>query len=368
MNRTVGALVAVAVALAGCSDKAATPNPPAAAPATTTGLLPPGVPTEGARPPAQGLPPPAEPQNAPPTTGPIPGRLLAVGAAPEGVVVDAATRTVAVAKRNPNELVLINADTGAITGRTPLPGFVRHLQLAAPGGPVLVPVESANALVRVELPGGRAESQVLTGTVPHDAAAAQNGYVFVANEHGGTVTVLRGDEVLKVFTDSVQPAGMAPVGLSMGMLDVRKNDLTVYDAAALTIIGSTPAGEGPTHLVADKHGRMIAADTRGNAVRVFESLPTPHEVASVPQPGGPYGIAYDPQRDRLWVASSGTNEVIGYDMTEDMAEDMAEPTPREVQRLPTVQNPYTLGVDAQTGRLFIAGVTTGVVQIVDPAA
>ena len=47
---------------------------------------------------------------------------------------------------------------------------------------------------------------------------------------------------------------------------------------------------------------------------------------------------------------------------------MAEPTPREVSRVATVQNPYTVGVDAQTGRLFIAGVTDGVVQIVDPDA
>lgn len=328
-------------------------------PATTTGLIPSGAPTEGVRPPADNLPPPAEPQNAPPP-GAIPGRIVAVGTAPEGVVVDAVTRTVAVAKRNPNELVLIDADTGAITGRTPLPGFVRHLQLAAPGGPVLVPVESANALVRVDLPGGEAEPQVLTGTVPHDAAQASNGDVFVANEHGGTVTVLRGDQVLKVFTDSIQPAGMASVGLSVGMLDVRRNDLTVYDAATLRNIGSTPAGEGPTHLVADRHGRMIAADTRGNAIRVFEPLPSPHQVASVAQAGGPYGIAYDPVRDRLWVASSGTNEVIGYDM--------AEPTPREVARVPTVQNAYTLGVDAKTGRLFIAGTTAGVVQIVDPSA
>jgi hypothetical protein len=60
------------------------------------------------------------------------------------------------------------------------------------------------------------------------------------------------------------------------------------------------------------------------------------------------------------VASSGINEVIGYDMT--------GATPREVRRLPTVQNPYTLGVDSLTGRLFIAGVTAGVVQIIDPAA
>lgn len=279
-----------------------------------------------------------------------------MGAAPEGVVVDAVTRTVAVATRKPNELVLLDADTGEVTGRTPLPGVVRHLQLAKPGGPVLVPVESVNALVRVDLPGGKAEPQILTGTVPHDASQAPDGTVFVANEHGGTVTALRGNDIVKVFTDSVQPAGLAPVGNRMGMIDVRKNDLTIYDTEKLTIVGSTPAGDGPTHLVADRHGRMIAADTRGDAVRVFDTQP--RQLAEIAQPGGPYGITYDPTRDLLWVASSGTNEVVGYDM--------ADPTPREVNRIATVQNPYTLGVDAKTGRLFVAGVTAGVVQIVDP--
>jgi DNA-binding beta-propeller fold protein YncE len=355
----LGRLVALAtvVVLTGCGGTA---GPPASAPTTptTTGLLPSGVPTEGSRPPADALPPPAEPQNAPSLTTPVPGRLIPVGQAPEGVVADAVTRTVAVATRNPDELVLLDADTGAVTGRTPLPGFVRHLQLAAPGGPVLVPVESANALVRVDLPGGHAEPQIITGTIPHDASEAPNGTVFVANEHGGTVTALRGDDIVKVFTDSVQPAGLAAVGTSMGLLDVRKNDLTIYDTDALTIVGSTPAGGGPTHLVADKHGRLIAADTRGDTVRVFSTQP--RELASVAQPGGPYGIAYDPVRDRLWVASSGTNEAIGYDM--------AQPTPRAVARVATVQNPYTLGVDATSGRLFIAGVTAGVVQMVDPAA
>lgn len=355
-------LLALVLLVSGCSGQdvdqatpSTTPSAPVSTP-TTTGLIPPGAPTEGTRPSTDSLPPAAEPRSAPAPQQPPPGRLVPVGSAPEGVVVDAVSRTVAVATRKPNQLVLINADTGAITGRTPLPGVARHLQLAKPGGPVLVPVESANALVRVELPGGRAESQIITGTVPHDASEAPNGTVFVANELGGTVTVLRGDDIVKVFTDSVQPAGMAPVGDRMGMLDVRKNDLTVYDAENLTIVGATPAGDGPTHLVADKHGRYIAADTRGDAVRVFDTQP--RQIAEIAQPGGPYGITYDPTRDRLWVASSGTNEVIGYDM--------AEPTPREVKHIATVQNPYTVGVDAKTGRLFVAGVTAGVVQIIDP--
>ena len=355
-----GFLLAACLLAAGCGGQAGEPHatsPLTAAPPTTTGILPPDVPTEGSRPAADNLPPAAEPQKAPPQTGPIPGRIVPVGAAPEGVVVDAVTRTVAVAKRDPNELILLNADTGEIISRVGVPGFARHLQLAAPGGPILVPVESVNALIRVNLPSGQADPLIFTGTVPHDAAQAANGTVFVANELGGTVSVLRGQDVVKVFTDSVQPAGLAPVGLSMGMIDVRKNDLTVYDAAALTIIGSTPAGAGPTHLVADKHGRMIATDTRGDAVRVFTPLPQPREVASATQLGRPYGITYDAERDRLWVASSGTNEVVGYDMT--------DATPREVQRYATVQNPYTLGVDSVTGRLFVAGVTAGVVQIID---
>jgi DNA-binding beta-propeller fold protein YncE len=358
--RAAALIVAAAVGLAACGS-APVQQPPASGPTTptSTGILPPGVPTEGSRPPADGLSPAAEPRSAPPQTGPIPGRVVPVGKAPEGVVVDAVTRIVAVAKRDPTEVLLLNTDTGNMVGRTGVPGFSRHLQLAKPGGPVLVPVESINALIRIDLTNGGAEPLILTGTVPHDAAEAANGTVFVANELGGTVAVIRGTDVVKVFTDSVQPAGLAPVGNAMGLVDVRKNDLTVYDADNLTIIGSTPAGKGPTHLVADRHGRMIAADTRGDAIRVFEPLPTPHQVGVVTQPGGPYGIAYDPTRDRLWVASSGTNEVVGYDMT--------DATPREVARLATVQNPYSLGVDATTGRLFIAGVTGGVLQIVDPA-
>ncbi len=357
--RRLAALVALVLIVGGCGHQppADSTAPPATSAPTGLPAMPSEVPTEGQRPPADNLPPAAEPQSAPPQSAAIPGRTVPVGEAPEGVVVDASTRLVVVAKRDPNELVFLNADTGDVVNHVPLPGAVRHLQLADPGGPVLVPVESANALVRVELPSGRALPQVVTGIVPHDASEADNGTVFVANEHGGTVAVLRGEEVVKVFADSVQPAGLASVGQAMGLIDVRKNDLTVYDTQNLSIVGSTPAGEGPTHLVADKHGRLIAADTRGDAVRVFEPLPTPHQVGEVAQPGGPYGITYDPTRDLLWVASSGTNEVIGYDMS--------QPTPREVRRLPTVQNPYTLGVDANTGRLFIAGVTDGVVQVVD---
>ena len=58
---------------------------------------------------------------------------------------------------------------------------------------------------------------------------------------------MRGDQVVKVFTDAVQPAGLAPVGDLVGLVDVRKNDLTIYNVATLSIVGSAPSGAGPTH-------------------------------------------------------------------------------------------------------------------------
>jgi DNA-binding beta-propeller fold protein YncE len=349
------AVALTAAALVGCAHSSA----PTGAAQTTTGILPSGVPTEGTRPAAEMLSPAAEPGIAPPPSTTLPGRMVRVGARPEGITVDDVTRTVVVAIREPDQLVLLNADTAGISGRIPLPGSVRHLELATQGSQVLVPVESANALVRLDLPQGVVSPPIVTGTSPHDAAAASNGAVFVGNELGGTVSVLRGSQIVKVFTDSVQPAGMAAVGTAVGMLDARKNSLTVYDADKLSIVGSTPGGAGPTHLVADRHGRMIATDTRGNVIRVFDPLPTPREVGNVSQSGAPYGIAYDHARDRLWVASSGANEVVCYSM--------AESTPREIARIATVQNPYSLAVDSLTGRLFIAGVTGGLLQIIDPA-
>ncbi|HEX5254133.1 MAG TPA: YncE family protein [Mycobacterium sp.] len=350
--------IVTTVTLTGCAHGGISAGSSSSA-VSTTGIARSGVPTEGTRPPAAGLPPAAEPQTAPAPAAPPPGQLVPVGAGAEGVVVDDVTRTVAVATRSPDALVLLNADSAAITARIPLPGSVRHVELNAPGGPLLVPVETANALIRVDLPQGGVTRPIVTGTSPHDAAAA-NGTVMVSNELGGTVTALRGEQIIKVFTDAVQPAGMAAVGTTIGMIDARANTLTVYDADKLSIIGSTQAGAGPTHLVADRHDRMIATDTRGDAIRLFSPLPSPKQVTSIAQPGGPYGIAYDRARDRLWVASSGTNEVIGYDMSQQ--------NPREIQRFPTAQNPYSLGVDASTGRLFVAGAATGVVQIINTAS
>jgi len=317
-----------------------------------------GSPPPPAAPPTPPLPPAAEPAPAPAPTAPPAGRTVPVGSSPEGVVADPQTHIVAVGVRDPFALTLLDSTTGAVLRKVALPGGLRHLQLAAPGGPVLVPDEGSNQLIRVALPGGEIISQVPAGAVPHDATAAADGTVFVANELGHSVVAVRGDRVVHTFTDVTQPAGLAAVGNLVGLVDVRENTLTLYDAQRLQRVAELPAGAGPTHVVSDKRGHLAVIDTRGGAVLLYGVQPAFRQIGRVELPGTPYGVAYDPVRDRLWVTLTALNEVIGLNLN------VSQPvlaTP-----LPTVRQPNTVAVDSGTGRLYVTGTADGVLEIIEP--
>lgn len=271
---------------------------------------------------------------------------------------DPSTRRVAVAVRRPDELVLLDTDTTRVRTRVPLPGSLRHLQLAHDGGPVLVPDESSNSLLRVALPSGRVLSRTATGTMPHDADEAPDGTVLVADEAGATLTAVRGDAVVATLTDVTQPGGIAHVGNVFGVVDVGENTLTFDDASTLRPLTELAAGDGPTHVVADSHGRFVVVDTRGGALLFYTPPPRAAQVLRYALPGQPYGIAYDPVRDQLWVTVTTTNELVGLDLS--------GATPREIDRFPTPQQPNTVAVDPKTGRLFVTATTPGVVQVIDP--
>lgn len=308
----------------------------------------------------------AEPAKAPePTVAPA-GMVQDLAPQPEGMTYDAVTDILAVAVREPNRLLLIQGATGQLLQSVPLPGHARHLQLAGPGGPVLVPAEDSNMLVTVELPEGQA-SAVQVGNYPHDAASTASGRIVVADERGGTVSVVAGGEVVHTFTDPTQPAGVAAVGDEVGLVDVGAFTLSVYDAVQERRLAVLPAGAGPTHLVADRRGDLIVADTRGDAL-LFFSLDPLTQRGRVPLSGTPYGMAYDPQRDRVWVTLTARNEVVGLDVSDNPSGGSAGSAgaAREVARFPTVRQPNTVAVDPETGRVWVSSRTTGQLQTIDP--
>lgn len=299
----------------------------------------------------------AEPGTAPiPTAAPA-GRVIPVGEQAEGVVADPVTHLVAVGVRNPAGLVFVDGRTGVIATRVPLPGHLRHLQLAAPGGPVLVPGEDTGALYTVALPTGTVAAQVPIGRHAHDATAA-GGVIVVADELGKALVLVRDGRVVHRFTDVAQPGGLAAVDNLVAVIDVHEHTLAVYDTAHPARRAQVSAGDGPTHLVADRRGRLLVVDTRGNRLLTFTTAPELRQTEATALPGTPYGIAYDPNRDRLWVTLTARNQVVGLDLT--------GPRPREIARLATVRQANTVAVDPDTGRVFVASRTDGTLQLIDP--
>lgn len=304
------------------------------------------------------LPPAAEPARSPGLTVAPAGRLIDVGAAPEGIVADAATGRVAVGLRNPDRLAILDGRRGRLLQRVPLPESPRHLALAA-GSEVLVPAERANRLVRVGLDDGRRRANVQVGAYPHDATAA-GAAIFVGDERGNTVTVVEGDRAVGSFPVATQPGGLAALnrGAEVAVVSVRERVTELYDTDSRRRLARVPAGVGPTHVVSEsRFDRLYVTDTSGGALLVFDTRPELELVRRVYLPGSPYGIALDEKRHRLWVTLTGSNEVV---------ELPAHGRPHILRRFPTPRQPDTVAVDSATGRVFVTGLDAGVVQMIDP--
>jgi DNA-binding beta-propeller fold protein YncE len=305
-----------------------------------------------------GSPKAAEPAKAPVVSVSPAGRVVVVGDQAEGIVADPVTHLVAVGVRDPDRLVLLDGRTGTPAGQVALPGHLRHLDLAAPGGPVLVPDEDSGRLVSVGLPGGAVLSTVPAGKYPHAAIRAADGTIGVADELGGAFVLVRAGQVVHRFTDVTQPGGLAAVGDQIGVIDVKDRTLGLYDTRVPKRVGVVDAGAGPTHMVADRRGHLLVVDTRGNRLLTFEVTPKLKKIGEMPLGGTPYGIAYDDVRDRLWVTLTARNQVAGVDLS--------SAKPAVVATFPTVRQPNTVAVDSATGRVFVASRTDGTVQLIDP--
>ncbi|MGH3148293.1 MAG: YncE family protein, partial [Rubrobacter sp.] len=144
----------------------------------------------------------------------------------------------------------------------------------------------------------------------------------------------------------------------LGIVGVRGLALEVYDADTLDSLGIIDAGKGPTHVEAGPDDRFYVADTRGGAILVYETSPELGQVARVSLPGGsPYGMALDTERDQLWVSLTAKNRLVQFDLGDDR--------PSRVGSYPTVRQPNSVAVDPGTGRVFVAGRTGEVLQVLD---
>jgi DNA-binding beta-propeller fold protein YncE len=309
--------------------------------------------------PAAELPVP-EPAASPPARERPAGRVVNVGNAPEGVVADPRTGLVALGFRDPDRLVLVDRRSGKVVRRVPLPSSPRHLGLARPGGPVLVPTEAGGTLVEVSVPQGRIRSTTRVDRGPHDAAAG-TGRVFVANEFEDTLSVVENGRELPRLPTARQPGGVATTASGeVGVVAVTGRVLEAYDARTLRPLGRVSGGVGPTHVVAEPEGCYYVVDTQGDAVLVIDRRGSAlRHIRRINVPGSPYGVALDAPADRLWVTQTGRNAVSEYALN--------GARPVLVRRLPTIRQPNSVAVDARSGRAYVAG-RAGELQIIEPSS
>lgn len=305
--------------------------------------------------------PAAEPPVSPPLARPPAGSVVAIGSQPEGIAADPATGRVAVGLRNPDRIVITNRD-GRPIKRVAVSESPRHLALERPGGPVLVPAERTNELLRVGLDGSLVGSPVRVGRFPHDASASGS-RVFVANEMDHSVSVIERGRVIRELDAPRQPGGIATAGHGdVIVVGVGERALRSYDAATLKPKRTAGAGVGPTHIVSDCNERVYVADTDGRAILAYRTGRDLELADRVNLPADPYGIAVDCRRRRLWVTEPGRNRLVRLRIPRDQGQVRLERT------YPTVRQPNSVATDPATGRVFVAGRSRGVLQVIDPGA
>jgi hypothetical protein len=93
------------------------------------------------------------------------------------------------------------------------------------------------------------------------------------------------------------------------------------------------------------------ADTQGDAIRAYRIGVRPRELAAIPAPGTPYGLALDDRRHRLWLTLTATNRLVEY---------ATSPSGRlgRLATYATVRQPNSVEVEPQGGAVLVAGRTS----------
>jgi DNA-binding beta-propeller fold protein YncE len=318
----------------------------------------------GCHPPARvatPLPAAPEPAVSPPARPRLPGTVLALAGGPEGIVVDR-SGDAAVNVRQPDGLVLFNVAAPSVRRTISLPGSARHLALVGPDGPVLVPGESDDQVAEVTLPAGQVLQSFSVGRQPHDAIGVAAGTVFVGDELGDTIHIVRNGATAAVVPAPLQPGGLAssPDGSVVVAVGVRGRRIRAYRSDG-SVLGTANCGAGPTHAVTGAGGLYWVVDTDGGAVLAFRvDGRGPRQVARIAVGSKPYGVAYDDRRATLWVTLTSSNQLVGLHLDGTSV--------RSRTTYDTVQQPNTVAV-APSGELVVTGSTTqGAIQLIpDPA-
>ncbi|MBF6146283.1 YncE family protein [Nocardia nova] len=317
----LGAVLAAAgavVLVAGCSSHSDDTTAPAA-----------GAPGRAAAAPAAT----ATPAGAVTAFGPV-GALLA----------EPATGRVVALDPNGLGLRLVDPANPSAARAITLPAHATGLALGAPGE---VLVAAGREVLRVDIATAAIRPVPVDGDVR--AIARRGDGSLVAGLDGGRVQILDADgHPNKTVSGLGTVDAVAATANAVATLNLDQTTLTELDLDRDRPGLALRAGLGATHVISDHYGRLLATDTSGGALLVYTTDPLLLR-QRFPVGPSPYALAYDERSDTVWLTLSGSNEVVGFDLSTGI--------PEEVGRFATVRQPNSLTIDSRTGDMFVGSAT-----------
>ncbi|GGK36285.1 YncE family protein [Nocardia camponoti] len=311
----VGALLSsVALLIVGCGDRDGSPDVPTR-PAATAAV-------------------------SPPTTTAPAGQVTPISAS-KAVLAEAATGTVAVLDTVGTTLTLL----GKKELKLPSPGA--SLAQGAPGT-ILVP--APGKVITVDATTGSTKETPIDGDA-RSAAIRPDGSLIVGTAVGKVIEVNPDGTVARTVSGLVSADVIALTGTNISVLDRRQTAIVAISDDHLGLM--LRAGDGAANAITDPFGRIIVSDPVGGELLVYTAGPLVLR-QRFPVASSPYGLAYDPRSDTVWVSATESNEVVGFDLSTGIGV--------EVARFPTVRQPDAITVDSRTGELVVVSAVGDGVQ------
>jgi YVTN family beta-propeller protein len=178
-----------------------------------------------------------------------------------------------------------------------------------------------------------------------------NGLVYVTDSGTSSVVILNGTRVVDTLVVQADPLGLA-VDPGTGLVYVAESsedNVTILNGT--TVVGAYPAGVQPTDVAySSLNGDMYISDWGEANVTVLNGT---HRVAHIAVQAGPKGIAYDPDTGYIYVSDSGTANV-------------SEIYNLNVARTIAVQSgPDGIAVDGANGYAYVANQANSTVSVLN---
>jgi DNA-binding beta-propeller fold protein YncE len=275
----------------------------------------------------------------------------------QAAVFDAATASLAVlSPRAGGQSAITVVPSSGTPGPVPLPGPATAMTGDNDGR---VYASTRGGYFRVDIRTGTASQVSIEGQPETDFTAITrriDGKLVLGSADGAVYTLSSDSRVgasVKIFA---RVDALVAQRNTVVVLDRSQTSVTTVSASGDDAEHALRAGEGATTMAADSAGRVLVADTRGDALLVFGTDPLILR-QQYPVPDAPYGLAGS--SGLAWVSQTATNTVVGYDL--------ATGIPVEKVRYRTVQQPNSLAFDEASGTLYVVSGSGAGVQVIEGA-